>query len=63
MSFDDFIERLEKLGSKKEIMASSMCVFQYFIQSIFLYCFLDEHTRIMKAPLVSEVSRCAVQRD
>jgi len=27
MSFDDFIERLEKLGSKKEIMASLISVF------------------------------------
>jgi len=27
MSFDDFIERLERLGSKKEIMACLMSVF------------------------------------
>jgi len=30
MSFDDFIERLEKLGSKKEIMASLIAVFTVY---------------------------------
>lgn len=52
MSFDDFIERLEKLGSKKEIMASLMYVFHVVCTNIYLYSSLDGHMRVMEIPVV-----------
>jgi len=50
LSFDDFIERLEKLGSKKEIMASgtsvvsAVCVEQFCGYLMLLWCLL--HKRV-----------------